>query len=411
VFFLWLPKKFIAGLRDPVPSRLIGSADWEEWKAVTPSILSYVLGADTLIVPTVLNPSIDRRRSTTSSLLYICQNALGDVVTSLPSIHFLKRSYRNNLDVCINSDLDQIFAADPHIDRVIAAPGNWFDMHAPIEVISGVTRLPGFRSHYDAVIDTMCVPQTARLIELLQPNAAAGIGFDDTLHVYDHPVSLETWRSWSDERRTACDCFADVIRAWRSGDEYVGTVPVLYVSEAARRWAAGWLNVGNPAQAPLVAINPGAGSPMKRWPLDRYLELGSNLEARGFRSLFIFGPKESALQAQAAPYIAGLNALTYSSPDSRIQNVAALLQQCSLTVSNDCAVMHISAAVGTRTLAIFGPSISKIWFPYNQPWNRVVEREAACRKNCFDGCAEFHCLTDISVEAVLTQAKLMLASQ
>ena len=252
----------------------------------------------------------------------------------------------------------------------------------------------------------MCVPQTIRLIELLKPTTAAGIDFGEMRSVYQHAVSLEIWRTWSDQRRSVCDCFADVIRAWRG--DYVNTTPLLCVSNAAHEWATQWLIANNADSLPLVAINPGAGGPLKRWSLNRYLELADMLKVRGYRSLFIFGPKETALQAEAMPRIDQCKWLSYSSSDSHIQSVSALLQKCALTISNDCAVMHISAAVGTRTLGIFGPSISEIWFPYQQPWNQTVEHDVKCREDCLAGCNERGCLQDISVSEVFERAMLMV---
>jgi len=340
------------------------------------------------------------------SLLYICQNALGDVITCLPSIYSLRRSWGCRIDVCVNADLIEVFSADPNVERVISAPSSWFDTRTPDVDISEVKLLPDFRDHYEVVIDSMSIPTTARLIELLRPTSAACIGFAESLHVCQHQVPLEIWRTWSDQRRTASDCFADVVRAWR--DDYVNTAPILYVSHAARRWADQWLHKVNPDALPLVAINPGAGSPLKCWPLERYLALGRLISDLGYRPVFVFGPKEAVMEAEAKSQISELAALIYSSPDSRIQQVAALLQRCSLCVSNDCAVMHISAAVGTRTLGIFGPTNSKIWFPYQQPWNQVLERDIVCRSICIHGCQEQPCLKDISIHDVFERALLML---
>jgi len=342
-------------------------------------------------------------------VLYICMNALGDVITTLPSIHFLKRSDRHNVDVCVKADFTEIFLADPYVDRLISAPNSWFDIQppSPCDQIEEITVLPEFRTHYDVIIDSMCIPQTVKLIELLKPHAATGIGFDSFLHVYDHPVTIELWKSWSEEMRTVCDCFADVVRAWHK--DYTESVPVLYVSLLSQRWAVEWLANKNSRQLPLVALNPGAGYQLKCWPLSRYLELGEMLTTKGYCPLFIFGPNESALVSQASQQITDMNGICYSSPNSRVQNVAALLQQCLLTVCNDCGIMHISAAVGTRTLAIYGPSISKLWFPYHQDWNQVLELDVECRRRCsHDQCADHKCLSDISTLEVLVRALRML---
>ena len=91
-----------------------------------------------------------------STLLYICQNALGDIVTTLPSIHFLKQSHpHSTVDVCVNEDLADIFAADPNVDRVIRAPAKWFDTNTGGDLATGFVQVQGFRSNYEVIIDSM----------------------------------------------------------------------------------------------------------------------------------------------------------------------------------------------------------------------------------------------------------------
>jgi len=343
------------------------------------------------------------------AILYICQNALGDVITTLPSIHFLARTRSDYVDVCVSEAFASIFTADPNIDRLIAAPLEWFDMQWPVDADAGISKLTAFRDKYDVVIDSLCISQTKRLTELLAPKCAIGIGFDEELHVYDHLISTDTWQSWSNGTRTASDCFADALRAF--GQDYADTAPVLYVEDVARRWADTWLAEKNPTNLPLVALNPGAGNPHKYWPATRYIEVAHQLRQRGYIPLFTFGPKESTLHAEMAGDIAELAGIVFVSQNYEIQQLSALLQRCLLTLTNDCAVMHVSAAVGTRTLAIFGPSVSKIWFPYAIPWNQVVEREVACRVGCMNGCPERHCLYDIGSSEVIERITRMLPRQ
>jgi ADP-heptose:LPS heptosyltransferase len=339
--------------------------------------------------------------------LYICQNAIGDIITSLPSVHFLKGLPSHRLDVLVSDGFDDLFSADPHVDGVIRIPQAWYEESAATAALTlDDLHSLGLGERYDVVIDSMSVPASARLIRLLEPCSSIGISFDPALHIHEHEVPLDAWKTWSTGDRNACDCFADVIRCYR--EDYVDTEPILYVASWATRWASEWIAQRNPSRLPIVALNPGAGSYLKQWPFERYLALGAWLKETGWLPLFVFGPKEADLCANSERQILDLGAIGYSSSSPRIQEVAALLKQCALTITNDCAVMHISASVGTRTLAIFGPTHSKIWFPYRRPWNQVVERLADCRANCISGCEERHCLDRISLEEVVDRALPML---
>ena len=344
-------------------------------------------------------------------LLYICQNALGDIITSLPSIHFLKNRCAH-VHVVISETFSDLLAADSHIDRLIYFPPEWFDTaynncsHYSIDYLT-----KDFSERYDVIVDSLCTASTIELIQLLNPILAVGIEFGEHLYAYNRMVPVEHWRSWSDGGRNACDCFGDLVRAYCL--EYTATSPNLFVCEEAELWAREWLRDReiNALGKQLVALNPGAGNVAKCWPFERYLELARWLQSKQYTVIFLFGPKETALFQAHIHTLDQIGAYSIHFSDSRIQRLAGLLRHCSLTISNDCAVMHISAAIGCPTLAIFGPSNSKIWFPYDRDTNGVVERTVSCRQYCISGCNDPVCLSDIAVSDVASIAFRMLDSQ
>lgn len=342
-----------------------------------------------------------------SSLLYICQNALGDIITTLPSVHFLKQTYPDStLDVCVNEDLADIFVADPCVDSVVRSPAAWFDANPGEHEAPKVESEQRFRPSYEVIIDTMCVEQTARLVELLRPAKAIGIGFGETVQAYDLPLPLSRWQTWSAGDRSAVDCYGDLVQLLNH--EFPGGEPVLYVSHEAQEAGEAWVNSKIRPGDTVVALNPGAGHPMKRWPMSCFLEMARALGAEGFIPLFIFGPKETELYASHGDEIEASGGIIYRSDNYRIQLLAGILRQCALLLTNDCAVMHVGAAVGCRVLAVFGPSNSRIWFPYKTPWNQVIERDVSCRRECRCGCESLDCLADISPVEVLTKLRTML---
>lgn len=337
--------------------------------------------------------------------LYICQNAIGDIITSLPSIHFLKEECKDiSLDICISESYTDIFLADIHINSVIAVPEEWYEMNTVLPITDIVSH---FTKHYDLVVDSMCIPQTAELIERIHPKKAIGIGFTDVVHAYDNYLTLEQWAAWDNGDRTASYCFADIVRLYTNVCSF--KEPKLYIVEAAKKQGREWMEEHNPEQRFVIALNPGAGSEAKRWPMSNFIELAQKLKKRGFLPLFIFGPKELSLFQEYSENLAKTGFLIFHSATFSIQllPLAGILNQCGLVISNDCAVMHVSAAIGRPTVGIFGPSRSSIWFPYSREKNRVVEKNVPCRKNCNGFCSHFSCLTDIQSEEVL-QASLEL---
>ncbi len=337
------------------------------------------------------------------NILYICQNALGDVITTLPSIQFLRQSYPHaTLDVCINGAFTDIFSAEPNVDRVIPAPAEWFDTNPDSVREVRVERLQGFRPAYDVAIDSMGTPQTGQLISLLQPSKSIGIGFSDPVPVYDLTLPLQEWRRWGDGTKNVVECFGDLPRIL-VGD-FKDSAPVLHVTKEAQEWGQNWISDRGGGGCAVVAFNPGAGNFMKRWPIRNFIEVAKILRDNGCLPLFVFGPKEAELNAMYREEIVAMDGLVYYSEDSRSQPLAGILRGCKLLVSNDCGVMHVGASVGCHVLAIFGPSVSRIWFPYSKDHNRVIERDVNCRLGCKETCTERPCLTSITPEEVALQA-------
>jgi heptosyltransferase-2 len=111
---------------------------------------------------------------------------------------------------------------------------------------------------------------------------------------------------------------------------------------------------------PIVALCPGAIGRGKRWPTAHYAELARLLTAQGIGIWVVGGPSEAALAREIAT-AGGARDLT--GPDLR--NAIIALKAADAVVSNDSGLMHIAAALGTPTVALFGPTSPRLWAPLN----------------------------------------------
>lgn len=99
----------------------------------------------------------------------------------------------------------------------------------------------------------------------------------------------------------------------------------------------------------LVGIFPGSNAPSRRWTPNRFRELVARLTAGGYRVVVFGGPTELGLSAEAA---AGGGIDLGGRTDLVL--LAAGLAECELVVSNDSGPLHLAAAVGTRTVSLWG---------------------------------------------------------
>jgi heptosyltransferase-3 len=161
---------------------------------------------------------------------------------------------------------------------------------------------------------------------------------------------------------------------------------------------------------PFVHVHPASRWHFKCWPAQKNADLIDRLAAEGHRIVLTAAPDpdEIALieeilgKAKSRP----LNLAGKLS----IKELGALAAQAALFLGVDSMPMHLAAAMGTPTVALFGPSGEAEWGPWNVA-HRVVRSAHSCRPCGLDGCGGgkvSDCLTVLSVEAVHAAARELL---
>jgi len=113
----------------------------------------------------------------------------------------------------------------------------------------------------------------------------------------------------------------------------------------------------------LVAINPGAGHPKKRWSVARFGALAERLTTEAdARLLLLWGPDEAHMAREISLALPGHSALL--APPTDLGELAALLRRCRLMIANDTGPLHLAAALGTPSLGLYGPTLAERNGPY-----------------------------------------------
>ena len=171
----------------------------------------------------------------------------------------------------------------------------------------------------------------------------------------------------------------------------------------------------------LVVFNVNAGrlSLERRWPATNFAQLGTRLLRETRSSLVLIGSRgESEYVATVASEIGDADGRTLDlSGQLTIGQLAALLEQVELLVTNDSGPMHVAAAMGTRTLGLFGPETPQMYAPLG------VHATALYRPTVCSPCINVHnnkvatcvhgrpeCLVNLSVEDVWRNVELELGS-
>jgi heptosyltransferase-1 len=160
-------------------------------------------------------------------------------------------------------------------------------------------------------------------------------------------------------------------------------------------------------RTPFALINAGAAWPNKRWPAQRFGEVAAFLrEVRGLQPVVLWGPGEDAL-AQAVVDASGGAARV--APPTRLGDLLELARAAALMISGDTGPLHVATAVGTPTVALFGPTDPR----RNGPWTErdvSVSRYDACQCHYDRRChSSAWCIESIAVPEVTAAIQQRLA--
>lgn len=138
-----------------------------------------------------------------------------------------------------------------------------------------------------------------------------------------------------------------------------------------------------------AVLHPGSGGIDKCWPAADFAAIGRHLAGIGLQPLVLLGPVEAERMPETSrselrrdlPVIEAVS----------LGDAARLIAAARLYVGNDSGISHLAAAVGTPSVAVFGPTDPNIWRPLGKhvsvaapspgrPWPTRDEVAAAIRE-------------------------------
>jgi heptosyltransferase-2 len=220
--------------------------------------------------------------------------------------------------------------------------------------------------------------------------------------LYTHTVAV------ADDLHFAERCWRLAQGDGRAPDAAVCPPPRLAPGPSDRAAALALVPAEAPAAGPgpgavprrTVVLAPGSVWGTKRWP--HYPALAAAL-AEQHRVVVIGGaddrPLAAAILAAAPSAIDGTGRLP-------LLGSAAVIAAADALVANDSVAVHLASAVGTPTVALFGPTVPRFGFGPLAPGSVVVERaEVPCRPCHAHGprtcpLRHFRCLRELAVPTV-----------
>ena len=153
-----------------------------------------------------------------------------------------------------------------------------------------------------------------------------------------------------------------------------------------------------------AVLHVGSQLPSRRWPAERFGEVGDALAAEGLRVVLTGTASERALvqkvqQAMREPAIDLAGHTTLGA-------LAAVVAKARLLVCNDTGVSHIAAAMRTPSVVVACGSDPRRWAPLDRELHRVLYHEVACRPCAHRACPIGHpCALGVAVPDVVRETR------
>ncbi|MBU1121861.1 MAG: lipopolysaccharide heptosyltransferase II [Candidatus Omnitrophica bacterium] len=187
--------------------------------------------------------------------------------------------------------------------------------------------------------------------------------------------------------------------------------PQIYISKKAEDKINHFLQPIRRKHSIFIGINPSANWTLKRWPAANFAYLADKLIAELNCAVFFIGTyKDKNITNQV------LEKMHHTSYDmcgkTTLDELAALITNFNLFISNDSGPAHLAAALDIKTIALFGPTSSKITAPRGNHVKIIcgsTTQKAECKVPCYNlKCKNNVCMQSIDRNDVLDAAKRLL---
>jgi heptosyltransferase-2 len=157
----------------------------------------------------------------------------------------------------------------------------------------------------------------------------------------------------------------------------------------------------------IAGINPAANWLLKRWPASNFSILCDRLiKELKCAVIFVGAAKDSVI---AEEVIFEMKEPSYNlCGRTNLKELGALMGEMGIFISNDSGPAHLAAALGIKTIVLFGPTSSQITSPRGQHVT-IIKKDIACTIPCYKlNCKDNICMKNITVEEVFLAARDIL---
>lgn len=325
-------------------------------------------------------------------VLIVKLSSIGDVVHTLPALESLSRGLREKgvrakIDWLVEEAASSVLEGHQLINEVIVVKRGWGkNLGSNLKAARTLKE-----KKYDLVLDFQGLLKSGIWVFLSKGKRRVGFSNGREMSHLFYNEKLPPY----DIERHAVDRYLDLSRyAGGANGEAVFRLDTAKASESIKRKLR-----SKGVEGPFFVIVARARWATKLWKDDRFIELAKRLiEKKKLKVVFAGSPsdREGLDRITEAVGRDGLNI----AGETDLKELFELFRLSKFAITVDSGPMHIAAASGAKTVALFGPTAPWRTGPYGK--GHVIVRKGLPCSPCFKReCKSPKCMEEITVEDVL----------
>jgi len=286
------------------------------------------------------------------TFLVISNTALGDTILSTPAIKSLKKSFPDSKIIAVlKTAFAPLFYDFKYIDEIIEYDGKYKKFFSTISKI---------KKHK---------PDIALIFHSNSPQDIQLCVLSNIPYILKHPTKseLKKYLSFDFEKKDqhTIEDRIDLVR-FIGGKNIDTTMEIEPLNDTNLKLK--YKNYKN-----YIGFQIGAADKYKMWPIERFIELAKKLKDEkivitGIKSEWELGQKI----VKECPNVENLCG------KMSIKELAYLIDNLKLLITNDTGTMHLAIALKTPTLSLFSPTTSKGIGPYQDlKLHKVIQKDGS----------------------------------
>lgn len=327
---------------------------------------------------------------------------LGDLTLTTPFIHALRKAAPEaHITYLVDEKLKDVVLHNPYLDEVITIDKKGRD-NTILALMACANRLS--RLNFDVLINLHPNERCSFIDALVSCKERCGT---------THTIFKWRWDKYTKLDRTihAADMYLDVLTQLGVKELQHNGLEIFPGEDDFAYAEQFWRDNGVFRSDRLIGFNIGSAVVTKRWAPERFAAVADYFAERGFKPVFFGGTMDEEMVLEATRLMKATPVV--ATGHFTIGGLAAAMNRCDLIITNDSGPMHVAISQKVPIIAMYGPSIPKLYGPYTDNAT-IVTAQPPCM-GCKDGMKhkcdhpdKNNCMTRLTVEQVCEAAEALL---